>query len=55
MLKIFVDNAFPVPLLTVSSAIRCLDLNAARTRLAVVDDNSDLLVYDLATGELAYR
>ncbi|KAA0183686.1 hypothetical protein HAZT_HAZT008812 [Hyalella azteca] len=54
VLKIFLDNAFPVHLLTVSSAIRCLDLNSSRHRLAVVDDNSDLLVYTLPEGELLY-
>ena len=30
ILKIFIDNAFPVVLLTINSAIRCLDLSATR-------------------------
>lgn len=42
-------------LLTVGSAIRCLDLNSTRRRLAVVDENSDLLVYTLPDGQMQYR
>ena len=55
VLKIFLNNAFSVPLLTVGSAIRCLDLNSSRHSLAVVDENSDLLVYSLPDAQLMYR
>lgn len=55
VLKIFLNNAFPVPLLKVGAAIRCLDLNSTRHRLAIVDENSDLLVYTLPDGALQYR
>ncbi len=44
VLKIFVDNPFPIKLIKQTTAIRCLDLNCDRTKLAVVDDNSDCLV-----------
>ena len=49
VLKIFVDNPFPQPLLAHRSSIRCLDLSAQRRRLAVVDEDGALTVYDLAT------
>ena len=55
VLKIFLDNAFPVPLLKVPSAIRCLDLSSSRQRLAVVDEHSTLLVYDVKTSELLFE
>lgn len=42
--KIFVDNAFPVPLVKHPNNIRCLDLSASRTRLAVVDDKTAVVV-----------
>ena len=47
ILKIFVDNAFPIPLMKQSTAIRCVDLSANREKVAVVDDYSNLFVYDI--------
>ena len=55
VLKIFVDNPFPIKLIKQTTAIRCLDLNCDRTKLAVVDENADCLVYDVATKELLYK
>ncbi|CAD7929537.1 unnamed protein product [Amoebophrya sp. A120] len=48
VLKIFVDNPFPVCLVKQATAVRCLDLNCSRKKLAVVDEQSNLLVYDLS-------
>ena len=36
ILKIFVDNAFPIQLIKHSCSVRCLDLSASRNKLAVV-------------------
>ncbi|PSN54470.1 Intraflagellar transport protein 122 [Blattella germanica] len=53
--KIYLDNAFPVNLLKVTSAIRCLDLSASRKKLAVVDENNQCLVYDVQKKELLFQ
>ncbi|XP_037078773.1 LOW QUALITY PROTEIN: intraflagellar transport protein 122 homolog [Pollicipes pollicipes] len=53
--KIFIDNAFPVSLLKVPSAIRCLDLSAYKEKLAVVDDNGTVLVYSVESKELMFQ
>ncbi len=55
ILKIFIDNPFPVNLLSINSAIRCLDLSAARRRIAIVDEHSTCQVYDLKSKELLYQ
>eukprot|EP00795_Rhopilema_esculentum_P002486 gene2486-18149_t len=55
ILKIFVDNPFPVSLLKQQTSVRCLDLSCNRTKLAVVDENSTCLVYDLKTKELLFQ
>lgn len=47
ILKIFVDNPFPIQLVKHSSSVRCLDLSASRGKLAVVDENANVLVYNL--------
>ncbi len=36
ILKIFVDNPFPIPLIKHTASVRCLDLSASRNKLAVV-------------------
>ena len=56
--KIFVDNTFPIQLLPPSKTgvgVRCLDLSANRNKLAVVDENSHLNVYDLTTKESVFK
>lgn len=55
VVKIFVDNALPVPVLRINSSIRCLDLSAKRKKLAVVDDNSLCSVYNLSNNSLLYQ
>ena len=55
ILKIFIDNPFPVVLLTINSAIRCLDLSASRAKLAVVDEHSTCQVFDIETKKLEFQ
>jgi intraflagellar transport protein 122 len=54
VLKIFVDNSFPVVLIKQNVPIRCIDISPNKLKLAVVDDNSNLSVYDLVTKELLF-
>lgn len=55
VLKIFVDNPFPIPLIKHTCSVRCLDLSASRSKLAVVDENANVLVYNLLTKELLFE
>uniref|UniRef100_A0A1B6LVE4 IFT122 second beta-propeller domain-containing protein n=1 Tax=Graphocephala atropunctata TaxID=36148 RepID=A0A1B6LVE4_9HEMI len=54
VLKIFLDNAFPVPLVRTGSGVRCLDLSASRRQLAVVDEGGLCSVYNTVTHQLMY-
>ncbi|XP_068453196.1 intraflagellar transport protein 122 homolog isoform X2 [Clinocottus analis] len=55
ILKIFVDNLFPITLLKLSTSVRCLDMSASRNKLAVVDEHNTLLVYDINSKELLFQ
>ena len=55
VLKIFVDNRFPVQLVKHKSAIRGLDLSASKNKLAVVDENSKVFIYDLISKEVTFE
>jgi intraflagellar transport protein 122 len=49
VLQVFVDNPFPVALVQHGAPVRCLDISAGRTQVAVVDDASMLSLYDIAS------
>lgn len=53
--RIFLDNSLPILVTTVMSAVRCLDLNATRTKLAIVDDAGRMIVRDLINDKLLYQ
>jgi intraflagellar transport protein 122 len=55
IMKIFVDNAFPIMLLKQSTSVRCLDMSSSRTKLAVVDEHNTCLVYDINTKDLLFQ
>ncbi|XP_066284975.1 intraflagellar transport protein 122 homolog [Branchiostoma lanceolatum] len=55
VMKIFVDNPFPILLLKQNTSIRCLDMSSSRNKLAVVDENNTCLVYDVNTKELLFQ
>ncbi|CAI9719013.1 transport 122 homolog isoform X1 [Octopus vulgaris] len=55
IMKIFVNNPFPILLLKLSVGIRCVDLSASRTKLAAIDEQNTCLVYDLNNKELLFQ
>lgn len=57
VLQVFVNNPFHIDLIPANHrfAVRCLDLSALRTKLAVVDDQNICSVYDLTTKQLLYQ
>lgn len=49
VLKIFVDNSFPIQLYRATVSIVKCDLNVTKKKLAVLDVNKNLIGYDLIT------
>ena len=47
VMKIFIDNAFPIPIVKQTTPIRVVDISADREKLAVVDDFNSMFVYDI--------
>ncbi|KAI6240597.1 hypothetical protein M3Y99_00428900 [Aphelenchoides fujianensis] len=50
--KIFVDNPFPVEVIRLKNAIRCLDVSLSKRKLATVDENNVCMIFDTITKEL---
>eukprot|EP00916_Digyalum_oweni_P016091 GHVL01026411.1.p1 GENE.GHVL01026411.1~~GHVL01026411.1.p1 ORF type:complete len:1233 (+),score=214.75 GHVL01026411.1:33-3731(+) len=53
--EIFIDNPFPLRLMKQSTSIRCVDLSRSRTKLALVDEQSNLLVFETRSKRLLYQ
>jgi intraflagellar transport protein 122 len=53
--QVFVNNPFPQLLAKRSGTIHCVDMNANRTKVAIIDETSTLFVYDARTKELLYQ
>ena len=51
ILKLFVDNPFPIPLIKHGSPIRCLDISIDFLKIAVVDEHSNMTIYNLETQD----
>jgi intraflagellar transport protein 122 len=49
VLKIFIDNAFPIPIVKQTTPIKLIDISADKQKLAVVDEHASLFVYELKT------
>lgn len=55
VLQIFVDSSFPVQLIKQSNSIRYVDISMHRQKIAIIDDNSTLFVYELKSGSLVFQ
>ncbi|XP_013114597.2 intraflagellar transport protein 122 homolog [Stomoxys calcitrans] len=53
--RIFLDNSLPLLITSAVSAVRCLDVNANRSKIAVVDDGGRLVVRDINNDVLLYQ
>lgn len=52
---IYIDNQFPVIIYQHDIPIRVLDINCNRKKLAIIDDNYDLMVIDIATKNVQWK
>jgi intraflagellar transport protein 122 len=53
--KVFIDNHFPIEVITHKSPVRCLDLSCDRRKVALVDEQSCIFVYDMKTKEVLFE
>ncbi|KAK7605351.1 hypothetical protein V9T40_007209 [Parthenolecanium corni] len=55
VLKVYLNNPFPTLLLKSNAAIVCADLSLSKRKLAIVDENKECFVYDVALEEIIYQ
>lgn len=49
VLKIFIDNGFPIPVVKQTTPVSTVDISADRQKVAVIDEHNSLFVYDVKT------
>ncbi len=54
VLLVYINNPFPVSIVKLNAAVRCLDLSQNRRKVAIVDEHSVLHVYDIKTRSLLF-
>lgn len=55
VLKVFVDNSFPIILLKHIFPVKCVDISLYKQKVALVDEKSNLIVFDLKTQEAVFK
>ena len=55
VLKIFVDNPFPMLIIKQANSIRCIDISMERKKLAIIDETHTCSVYDVKSKELLFQ
>ena len=55
VLKIFIDNGFPIPIVKQTTPVCLVDISADRQKIAVIDDFRSLFVYDVKTQQLLFQ
>jgi intraflagellar transport protein 122 len=54
-LRIFIDNAFPIQIVSQSSAITLVDISADKTKVVVIDEHESMFVYDIKSQRLLFH
>ncbi len=55
IMKVFVDNAFPVQIVKQTTPVVQVDMSSDREKLAVIDQYNNLFVFNVATSQLLYQ
>ena len=55
VLKLFVDNSFPIQLYRSSVGVVKCDLNVSKKKIAILDQNKNLIGYDLITQTQTFQ
>ena len=55
VLRVFIDNAFPIEIVGQSSGIKLVDISADKTKVVVIDEHESMFVYDIQSRKLLFH
>jgi len=53
--RVFIDNAFPVPIVRQTTGIESVDMSADKTNIAIIDEHKSMFVYDIKSQRLLFQ
>lgn len=54
VMRVFIDNAFPIPIVKQTTPIKMVDISCDKTKLVVIDDFDSMFVYDIKSQQLLF-
>lgn len=55
VLRIFIDNAFPIQIVNQMTAIQLVDISADKTKIVLIDEHQSMFVYEIASQQLLFH
>lgn len=55
VLRIFIDNAFPIPIVNQMTSIQLVDISADKTKIVLIDEHQSMFVYDIKSQQLLFH
>lgn len=55
VVRIFIDNAFPIPLIKQTTSIKSVDISADKKKIVVIDDFESMFVYDILSKKQLFQ
>ena len=49
VLRIFIDNAFPIQIVNQMTSIKLVDISADKTKICLIDEHQSMFVYEIAS------
>lgn len=55
VVRIFIDNAFPIPIVKQTTAIALVDISSDKKKIVVIDEHQSMFVYDIQSKKLLFQ
>lgn len=55
VVRIFIDNAFPIPVASQPAAIKMVDISADKTKIVLIDDHHSMFVHDVKSQQIVFK
>ena len=55
VVRIFIDNAFPIPIANQPAPIKMVDISADKTKIVLIDEHQSMFVHDVKSQQIVFK
>lgn len=55
VVRVFIDNAFPIPIASQTSAIKSVDISSDKTKIVLIDDHNNMFVHEVKSQQILFK